>query len=57
MMFHVTAISLLYRSSLVFVGNAVARRLKSMPSARLIATRIAGFDLVGLGLKLAANNR
>ncbi len=57
MMFHVTAISLLYQSSLVFVGNGVARRLKSMPSARLIATRIAGFALVGFGLRLAANNR
>jgi leucine efflux protein len=57
MMLHVTAISLLYQSGLVFVGNAVARRLKSMPSARLIATRIAGFALVGLGLKLVANNR
>lgn len=57
MMFHVTTISLLYQSSLVFVGNAVARRLKSMPSARLVATRIAGFALIGFGLKLAANNR
>jgi leucine efflux protein len=57
MMFHVTMISLLYQSSLVFVGNAVARRLKSKPSARLIATRIAGFALVGFGLKLATNNR
>jgi len=57
MMFHVTAISFLYQASLVFVGNAVARRLKAMPSARLIATRIAGFALIGLGLKLAANNR
>jgi leucine efflux protein len=57
MMFHVTAISLLYQSSLVFVGNAVARRLKSTPSARLIATRIAGFALVGFGLKLGANSR
>jgi leucine efflux protein len=57
MMLHVTAISLLYQSGLVFVGNAVATRLKSMPSARLIATRMAGFALVGLGLKLAANNR
>jgi leucine efflux protein len=57
MMLHVTAISLLYQSSLVVVGNAAAIRLKSMPSARLIATRIAGFALVGLGLKLAASNR
>ena len=57
MMFHVTAISLLYQASLVFVGNAVATRLKSMRSAQLIARRIAGLALVGFGLKLAANNR
>jgi threonine/homoserine/homoserine lactone efflux protein len=57
MMAHVTAISLAYQTALVFVGNSVAARLKALPSARRIATRLSGLALVGLGVKLAANNR
>jgi threonine/homoserine/homoserine lactone efflux protein len=57
MMAHVTVISLLYQAGLVLIGNAVAARLKSLPSARKIATRLAGLALIGFGIKLAINNR
>jgi leucine efflux protein len=57
MMAHVTLISFLYQTGLVLVGNALARRLRSMPSARRIATRAAGLALVAFGVKLAISNR
>jgi threonine/homoserine/homoserine lactone efflux protein len=57
MMLHVTMISFAYQAALVFVGNAVARRLAAMPSARRIATRLAGLALVGFGVRLALGNR
>lgn len=56
MMAHVTVISFLYQTGLVLIGNAIAGRLKSIPSARRIATRLAGIALIGFGVKLAANN-
>jgi threonine/homoserine/homoserine lactone efflux protein len=57
MMFHVTFISLAYQTGLVFAGNAIALRLRTFPSARKVATRLAGVALVGFGIKLAASNR
>jgi threonine/homoserine/homoserine lactone efflux protein len=57
MMAHVTLISFLYQAGLVFVGNAAARRLRALPSARRIATRAAGIALVAFGIKLAMANR
>lgn len=54
MMIHVTLISFLYQAGLVFIGNTVARRLSTMPSARRIATRLAGLVLVGFAAKLAS---
>jgi len=57
MMIHVSVISAVYQTGLVLVGNAVAKRLKAIPSLRRIATRLAGLALIGLGIKLAANNR
>jgi len=57
MMVHVTVLSLVYQAGLVLMGNAVATHLKAIPSARKIATRLAGLALIGFGLKLAANNR
>jgi len=57
MMAHVTLISFVYQAGLVLVGNAVASRLKAMPSARKIATRLAGIALLGFGVKLAVSNR
>jgi len=49
---HVTAISLLYQTSLVLVGNAVAQRLSQWRCVRLLATRLAGITLIGFGVKL-----
>jgi leucine efflux protein len=57
MMVHVTVISLLYQAGLVLIGNFVAQRLRTFPSARRIATRFAGIALIGFGLKLAADVR
>ncbi|MCF8150320.1 MAG: LysE family translocator [Burkholderiaceae bacterium] len=57
MMAHVTIISLLYQAGLVLLGNAVARRLGLIPSARKVATRLAGIALIGFSIKLAASNR
>lgn len=49
---HVTLLSLLYQTLLVLAGNAVARRLRSLPWARRVATRLAGIALLGFGLRL-----
>jgi threonine/homoserine/homoserine lactone efflux protein len=57
LMAHVTAISFLYQSGLVFIGNAAAQRLSKWQYARLVATRLAGVALIGFGVKLAFNNR
>ena len=57
MMLHVTAISFAYQAGLVLVGNALARRLAAMPSARRVATRLAGVALIGFGVRLALGNR
>ncbi len=57
MMLHVTGLSLLYQGGLVLLGNAVARRLASLPAARRVATRLAGIALIGFGAKLALSNR
>lgn len=57
LMLHVTAISFLYQTGLVFAGNAVARRLSEWQYAGLIATRLAGLALLCFGVKLVFNNR
>ncbi len=57
MMVHVTGISFLYQTGLVFVGNVVASRLRAIPSVRRIARRLAGIALIGFGVKLAISNR
>lgn len=57
LMVHVTAISLLYQTGLVLVGNAVALRLSQWQNARLIATRLAGVAFIAFGIKLAFSNR
>lgn len=57
MMLHVTVLSFLYQAGLVLIGNAVATRLKTFPSARRLATQLAGIALIGFGFKLAASNR
>ncbi|MFA5921953.1 MAG: LysE family translocator [Methylococcaceae bacterium] len=57
LMAHVTIISFLYQAGLVLIGNALARKLSSLPSACKVATRLAGMALIGFGVKLAINNR
>jgi threonine/homoserine/homoserine lactone efflux protein len=57
LMVHVTVISFLYQAGLVLAGNSIARKLEALPSARRIATRLAGVALIGFGIKLASSNR
>lgn len=57
MMAHVTVLSLLYQGLLVLLGNRVARALRGLPSARKVATRLAGLALIGFGIRLAAAHR
>ena len=57
LMAHVSAISFLYQTGLVLVGNVIAKRLSQWPYARLVATRLAGVAFIGFGAKLAFNNR
>ena len=57
LMGHVTAISFVYQTCLVLVGNSVTQRLYRLHSLRLVATRLAGFSLIGFGVKLAFSNR
>jgi leucine efflux protein len=57
MMAHVTVLSLFYQSGLVLVGNLAARYLSRLPSARRVATRLAGIALIAFGVKLATSNR
>lgn len=57
LMIHVTAISLIYQTGLVLVGNAVAQRFSKWRYARLVATRLAGGAFIAFGVKLALSNR
>lgn len=52
MMAHVTVLSLLYQGLLVLLGNRVAFSLSNYPSARKITSRLAGFALIGFGIRL-----
>lgn len=53
-MLHVTLLSFLYQMALVFVGNTVVWKLRSLPFVRRLATRLAGIALLGFGIRLAA---
>lgn len=57
LMGHITAISFVYQTCLVLVGNSVTKRLSRWRPLRIISTRLAGISLIGLGVKLALNNR
>lgn len=57
LMGHVTAISFIYQTCLVLIGNSVARRLSQSQYMRWLATRIAGIALIGFAAKLAFNNK
>lgn len=48
----VSGISLAYQSLLVLAGNTVARRLGALPSARLVAQRLAGLAFIAFAIKL-----
>ena len=56
MMLHVTFLSFLYQAGLVLIGNKIAIRLRSVPSAGKIASRIAGAALICFAVKLAIHN-
>ena len=57
MMAHVTVLSFAYQIALVFVGNAVARRLAGIRAVRAVGTRLAGLAIIGFGIRLALDNR
>lgn len=57
LMLHVTAMSLLFQTGLVLIGNSLSRRLSNWKHARVFASRIAGAALIGFGVKLAFDNR
>lgn len=48
----VSGVSLVYQGGLVVAGNAAARRLGRLPSARLLVQRVAGLTLIGFAVKL-----
>jgi threonine/homoserine/homoserine lactone efflux protein len=57
LMAHVTIISFLYQSGLVFIGNATIQRLSSFRYIRIIASRLTGVAIMGFGIKLLLNKR
>lgn len=57
LMTHVSIISFLYQTGLVFMGNWMAKRLIRWPMIRLIAPRLAGIAFIAFGVKLALNKR
>lgn len=54
---HVSLICLAYQTLLVFIGNALARRLAHIPALRRLASRLTGLALIGFGLRLALDQR
>lgn len=52
LMVHVTAISFVYQSALVVIGNVAIKRLSNVRYLRLIASRLAGVAIMGFGVKL-----
>jgi threonine/homoserine/homoserine lactone efflux protein len=57
LMAHVTIISFLYQSSLVFIGNVTIQRLSSFRYIRIIAARLTGVAIIGFGIKLLLDKR
>lgn len=57
MILHVSMLSFIYQIGLVFLGNSVAKKMKTFPSARQWAIRLSGLALIGFGLKLAFNSK
>ncbi|MDP2171147.1 MAG: LysE family transporter [Rhodocyclaceae bacterium] len=56
LLLHVTVISLLYQTVLVFSGHWAAQRLARMDWLRALARRLAGVALIGFGVKLAMDD-
>ncbi len=54
MLMLVTGTSFAYQSSLVVAGNAIARRLRTLPSVRSTLRQVAGLLFVGFAVKLFA---
>lgn len=48
----VSGTCLLYQAGLVLAGNAAARRLGRIPSARKVVQRVAGLVLIGFAIRL-----
>lgn len=57
MMIHVTTISSICQTCLVFVGHTASGRLSRWQPFRHMVNRLAGISLIGFGVKLAFNNR
>jgi threonine/homoserine/homoserine lactone efflux protein len=57
LMMHVSVISLMYQTGLVFIGHTAARYLSRWKYAGWAANRLAGIAFIGFGAKLAINNR
>jgi len=53
LLLHVSLISLLYQSILVFAGHWAAQRLARLPWVQILARRMAGLALIGFGVRLA----
>lgn len=57
LMAHVTVISFIYQSGLVFIGNFTIQRLSNVRYVRIIASRLAGAAIMGFGIKLLLNKK
>ena len=57
MVVHVSVISAIYQTSLVLIGNRVAKQFKQSKRLAKILTRLTGLALIGFGVKLILNNR
>lgn len=56
LLLHVTVISLIYQTILVFAGHWAARRLARICWLQTLARRLAGMALIGFGVKLAMDD-
>ena len=57
MVLHVSILSFLYQTGLVLLGNGIAKKMNTFPSARKWAIKLAGIALIGFGIKLAFSSK
>ena len=57
MILHVSILSFLYQAGLVLLGNKIAKKMRTFPSARKWAIKLAGIALIGFGIKLAFSSK